>query len=170
MTTMKSGIRKIKSSILFKSFIVRFALFGAGWIILLGGHKPSEIWLVVLFISATTVISIYSMPPGKWVLHPLEFIRFFFYFILTAIRGGWDVARRVFLRIVPTDPDFIAIKHNQDPLKTLILAWVISLQPGTTSCVIKKKKIVIHLLDKNISVAEEIIELQNRIDKMFIEG
>ncbi len=167
---MKTYIKQLKGSTLFKSFVGRFVLFAAGWTTLLGGQKPSEIWLVVIFLIATTVISMYSIPPGKWVLRPLGVIRFFFYFITTAVRGGWDVAKRVFLKNVPTDPEFITVKHNRDSLKTLILAWVISLQPGTTSCVIKKKKMVIHVLDKKIPVAEEIPILQRRIDEMFVEG
>lgn len=167
---MKTDIKQLKKSVLIKSFVVRFLLFSAGWIVLLGGQRPSEFWLVVLFLTSTTVISIYSIPPGKWVLRPLGTIRFFFYFIKTAVKGGWDVGKRVFLKRVPTDPEFIAVNHYRDPLKTLILAWVISLQPGTTSCMIKKKKIVIHVLDKKIPVAKEIITLQRRIDDMFAEG
>lgn len=167
---MKTEIKQLERGVLFKSFVGRFLFFTAGWIVLLGGQKPSEIWLVALFLTATTVISIYSIPPGKWILRPLGVIRFFFYFINTAVRGGWDVAKRVFLKRVTTDPEFITVNHYRDPLKTLILAWVISLQPGTTSCMIKKKKIVIHVLDKNIPVAEEIPILQRRIDEMFIKG
>jgi len=167
---MKTDIKQLKKSILIKSFVGRFLLFAAGWIVLLRGQKPSEIWLVALFLTATTVISIYSIPPGKWVLRPIGVIRFFFYFVTTAIRGGWDVAKRVFLKRVPTNPEFITVNHYRDPLKTLLLAWVISLQPGTTSCMIKKKKIVIHVLDKKIPVAKEIITLQRRIDGMFAEG
>lgn len=167
---MKTDIKQLKKSVLIKSFVGRFLLFAAGWIVLLGGQKPSEIWLVALFLTATTVISIYSIPPGKWVLRPIGVIRFFFYFVTTAIRGGWDVAKRVFLKRVPTNPEFITVNHYRDPLKTLLLAWVISLQPGTTSCMIKKKKIVIHVLDKKIPVAKEIITLQRRIDGMFAEG
>lgn len=167
---MKTDIKQLNRSILFKSFVGRSVLFTAGWIVLLGGQKPSEIWLVSIFLAATTVISIYSIPPRKWGLRPLGIIRFFFFFIIATVRGGWDVSKRVFQRNVPTDPEFITVDHYSDLIKTLILAWVISLQPGTTSCVIKKKKTVIHVLDKKIPVAEEIRILKRRIDEMFVEG
>jgi multicomponent Na+:H+ antiporter subunit E len=101
-------------------------------------------------------------------LRPLGVARFFPYFLITALRGGWDVARRVFFRTVPIDPDFITIEHDRDPRKTLILAWVISLLPGTASCVITEESIVVHVLDKKLPVTEEILELQNRINEMFV--
>jgi len=166
---MKISFKHIWVSFSFKSFILRFAVFAAAWIILLGGQKPSEFWIVTLFLVVTTFISIYSMRPGQWVLRPLGVLRFFFYFLFTALRGGWDVAKRVFLRNVPTDPDFVTIKHKRDPLKTLILAWVISLLPGTASCVIKKKTIVVHVLDKKLPFKNEIKELQTLINEMFVE-
>ncbi|MCC5930909.1 MAG: Na+/H+ antiporter subunit E [Cyclobacteriaceae bacterium] len=167
---MKTGIKHVHVSLLFYSFFWRLALFTAGWVILLGGKIPGDLWMVTLFLIATTLISIYSVRPGQWLFRPLPVLRFFFYFLLMALRGGWDVARRVFLRIVPTDPDFVTIKHKRDPLKTLILAWVISLLPGTASCVIKKKTIVVHVLDKNLPFKKEIKELQTRIDAMFVNN
>ena len=165
---MKTGIKNLKSSIPLKSFLLRFAIFAAGWLVLSGGQQLSDIWFVILCIAATTVISLYTVPPGQWVLRPLGVARFFPYFLITALRGGWDVARRVFFRTVPTDPDFVTIEHDRDPRKTLILAWVISLLPGTASSVITEESIVVHVLDKKLPVIEEILELQNRINEMFV--
>ena len=167
---MKTGIKHLKSSILLKSFLLRFAIFAAGWLVLLGGQQLSDIWFVILFLVATTVISIYTVPPGQWVLRPLAIARFFPYFLLTALRGGWDVARRVFFRTIPIDPDFITIEHDRNPQKTLVLAWVISLLPGTASTVITEESILVHVLDKKLPVTEEILELQNRINEMFVRG
>ncbi len=165
---MKTGIKNIKTSTLIKGFLLRFVIFAAGWLVLIGGPNVSDVWFVVLCIVATTVISIYVIPPGQWMLSPLGVIRFLPYFLLTAIRGGWDVARRVFFRTIPIDPDFITIEHDPDPRKTLVLAWVISLLPGTASTVITEKTIVVHVLDKNLPVTEEIQELQSRIDQIFV--
>ena len=156
-----------KSSILILSFLLRFVLFAAGWFVLVGGRQISDIGFVVLFLAVTTIISIYTVPPGQWVLRPLGVVRFVPYFLITAIRGGWDVARRVFFRNIPIDPDFITIEHDPDPQKTLILAWVISLLPGTASTVITEKTIIVHVLDKKLPVTEEILELQNRINQIF---
>ena len=164
---MQTNIKNLKSSILIKSFLLRFAVFAAGWLILLGGQQLMDIWFVILCLAAATVISIYSVPPGQWLLRPLGVARFFPYFLITAVRGGWDVARRVFFRTVPIDPDFVTIQHGRDPRKTLILAWVISLLPGTASTLITEESIVVHVLDKKLPVIEEITELQNRINRMF---
>ena len=167
---MKTGIKNIKNSTLIKSFFLRFAIFAAGWIILVGGQKVSDIGFVILFVTATTIISIYTVPPGQWVFRPLGVARFIPYFLITALRGGWDVARRVFFRTVPIDPDFVTIEHDPDPRKTLILAWVISLLPGTASAVITEETIVVHVLDKKLPVAEEIRELEKRINEMFVRA
>ncbi len=167
---MNIGIKNLKCSTLLISFLLRFAIFAAGWFVLVGGQQLSDIWFVILCLVATTVISIYSVPPGQWVISPLGVARFFPYFIITALRGGWDVARRVFFRTVPTDPDFIIIEHDRDPRKTLILAWVISLLPGTASCGITEETIVVHVLDKQLPVIQEIHELQSRINQIFVGG
>lgn len=164
---MKTGVVNPRSGHIIKSFLLRFVLFATGWLILVGGTQISDIWFVLLFISLATVISLYSVPPGQWVLRPLGVLQFIPFFIITALRGGWDVARRVFFRTVPTDPDFISIEHDRDPRKTLILAWVISLLPGTASTAITEKTIVVHVLDKSLPVAEEILELRKRINKIF---
>jgi multicomponent Na+:H+ antiporter subunit E len=164
---MKNSIKNLKRSIFIQSFLLRFAIFAAGWMVLVGGQQISDIWFVILFVAATTVISIYTIPPGQWLLRPLGVARFVPYFLITALQGGWDVARRVFFRTVPIDPDFITIEHDRDPQKTLVLAWVISLLPGTASTVITEETIVVHVLDKKLPVTEEILELKNRINQMF---
>ncbi len=165
---MKTGIKHLKISTLITSFLLRFVIFAAGWFVLVGGQQISDIWFVILFLIATTVISMYTVPPGQWVISPLGVVRFFPFFLLTALRGGWDVARRVFFRTVPIDPDFITIEHDPDPRKTLILAWIISLLPGTASTLITEESIVVHVLDKKLPAAQEIQELQNRINIIFV--
>jgi multicomponent Na+:H+ antiporter subunit E len=165
---MKTRIKNLNSSILIKSFLLRFVIFTAGWLVLTGGRQLSDILFVILSVIATTVISIFTVPPGHWYLRPIGVVRFLPYFLITALRGGWDVARRVFYRTIPIDPDFVAIDHDRDSRKTLILAWVISLLPGTASCVITEESIVVHVLDKKLPVTEEIQELQNRINGMFV--
>jgi len=166
---MKTDIKTLKTSILIRSFLLRFALFAAGWLILVGGPQFSDILFVIIGVTITTVISIYVVPPGYWLISPLGVIRFLPYFLITAIRGGWDVARRVFFRTVPVAPDFITIEHDRDERKTLLLAWIISLLPGTASCVIREETIVVHVLDKNLPVSEEIQKLQTRINRIFIK-
>ena len=166
---MKQEIKKLKYSTLITTFILRFVVLAAGWMALVGGQQYGDRWFVIVFLVATTLISIYTVPPGQWKLRPLGVVQFFPYFIIMALSGGWDVARRVFYRTIPIDPDFITIEHDGDSRKTLILAWVISLLPGTASSVITENTIVVHVLDKNLPVTEEIQELQNRVNKMFAE-
>ncbi len=164
---MEPGIKNIKTSMLVKTFLLRFAIFAAGWLILAGGQPLSDLGFVILFVALTALISLVSVPPGQWRLHPLALLRFFPFFIYAAIRGGWDVARRVFFRTIPIDPAFITITHDRHPQKTLILAWFISLLPGTASTIITEDAIVVHVLDKKMPVAQEIEELKQRIDGLI---
>jgi len=161
-------MKYLKNSILLKTFLLRFALFAGGWLVLAGGPQRSDILFVIIFLTAATVISLYSVPPGQWVLRPRGVVRFFPYFLLTALRGGWDVARRVFFRRIPIAPDFVTIAHDKDPRKTLVLAWIISLLPGTASTLITEESIIVHVLDKNLPVQEDIRELQDRIGEIFV--
>jgi multicomponent Na+:H+ antiporter subunit E len=165
---MQTDIKKLKRSTLFISFLRRFAIFAVGWLVLLGRHQPSDLWFVILFLAATAAISMYTVPPGYWTLRPLAVARFFPYFIITALRGGWDVSRRVFFRTVPIDPDFITIENDRDPRKTLILVLIISLLPGTASCLITENTIIVHVLDKKLPVVQEIQELKKRINDIFV--
>lgn len=165
---MQTDIKKLKWHRLLYSFLKRFVLFAAGWFALLGGLQMGDIWFVILFLAASSAISMYTVPPGQWVLRPLAVARFFPFFLLTALRGGWDVARRVFYRTVPIDPAFITVENDWDPRKTLILVWIISLLPGTASTAIHENTIVVHVLDKKLPVDEEIKELKRRINDMFV--
>lgn len=161
-------MKKLKRRTLLTSFIRRFLLFAAAWLVLFGGLQMSDLWFVLLFVAASTAISMYTVLPGQWGLRPLQVVLFFPYFIVTAIRGGWDVARRVFQRRVPIDPGFVHIDHDRDQRKTLMLVLIISLLPGTASSVITDDTIIVHVLDQKLPVVQEIEELKIRIDKMFI--
>lgn len=165
---MRPEIRKLKTISLLKSFLLRFVIFAAGWLVLLGEFHFSDVWFVILFVGAIAAISMYTVPPGEWVFRPLAVVRFFPFFLLTALRGGWDVARRVFLPTVPIDPGFITIERDLDQRRTLVLVWIISLLPGTASSVITENTIIVHVLDKKLPVVQEIEELKNRINGIFV--
>jgi multicomponent Na+:H+ antiporter subunit E len=165
---MQTDIKRLKWHLLLLSFLKRFVLFAAGWLVLMGKFELGDIWFVALFLAAATAISMYTVPPAQWVLRPLAVARFFPFFLLTSLRGGWDVAQRVFYRTVPIDPGFITIENNWDSRKTLILVWIISLLPGTASTVIHENTIIVHVLDKKLPVEQEIQELKRRINDMFV--
>lgn len=160
-------MKKLKRRTLLTSFIRRFLIFAAAWLVLFGGLQMDDLWFVLHFVAAATAISMYTVLPGQWGLRPLQVVLFFPYFIVTAVRGGWDVARRVFLPKLPIDPGFINIQHDHDQRKTLMLVLIINLLPGTASSVITDDTIIVHVLDQKLPVVREIEELKVRIDKMF---
>ncbi|MCC5839513.1 MAG: Na+/H+ antiporter subunit E [Opitutales bacterium] len=148
------------------AFLVRLLLFAAGWFILVGG-QTSDLWFVLLVLLLTTLISLYCVPPGQWRLRPLGVLAFLPYFFITAMRGGWDVARRAYHPgAVSVDPGFLTVSVSDDMRQTLLLAWIISLLPGTASCEIKDRTLLVHVLDKKLPVEAEIADLQKRIARM----
>lgn len=153
-----------RNPILIKTFWVRLVLLSVGWFILVGGQL-SDLWFVALIIILTTIISLYCIPEGVWNLKPFAVLAFIPFFIKNSIRGGWDVARRTFYRSIPLSPDFITVNLSKDKAKDLILIWTISLLPGTASCEIQGETLIVHVLDKNLPVAEEIEILQKQISK-----
>lgn len=164
---MNTDTKSLDRKVYFISFLKRLAFFTGGWFIFLGGPELGDLWLAILIIIITTVASILAVPPRQWVLSPLGLALFFPYFIIASLRGGWNVGRRVFFKTVSVDPTFLTIEHDRHPQKTLVLAWVISMLPGTVSCQIKDGTIEVHVLDKNLPVVEDIEDLKIRINGIF---
>ena len=163
---MNALLATLKKPYFLRAFGIRLALFALGWLVLVSGQL-SDLWFVALSLILTVLISLWCVPPRQWLLRPRGVIAFFPYFLLTALRGGWDVARRVFLPSVPVEPDFLTFQIYPDPRKSLLLAWVISLLPGTASCLIEGDRIVVHVLDKKLPVKKEIDELRERLERLF---
>jgi multicomponent Na+:H+ antiporter subunit E len=148
------------------AFLLRLLLFSGGWFILVSG-RASDLWFVILVLLLTTLISLYCVPPGHWKFRPLGILAFIPYFFITAMRGGWDVAKRAYQpEAVSVDPGFIEVPIQEDIRQTLLLAWIISLLPGTASCEIKDRTLLVHVLDKKLPVEAEIADLQKRIARM----
>lgn len=150
------------------AFLLRLLLFSAGWFILVGGQM-SDLWFVILVLLLTALISLYCVPPGHWRLRPLGVLAFVPYFFVTAMRGGWDVARRAYFPVKGSvDPGFLTVPLNDDIRQTLLLAWIISLLPGTASCEIKDRTLLVHVLDQKLPVEAEIADVQRRISRMTV--
>lgn len=162
---MKQFLQQLRISFPPQSFFLRLLIFSAGWLILVGG-KVSDLWLVVLVLILTTALSILCVPAKQWRVRPLALVTFIPYFLITALRGGWDVAKRAFYPKMPIDPGFITVALDHDLRRTLLLTWIISLLPGTASCKIDGETLVVHVLDRNLPVAAEIKTLQNYIQRI----
>ncbi len=145
---------------------VRFAMFFAGWLVLTQG-KLSDLVFVALLLAATTAISLWSVPPTAklWRVHPVHLVAFFPYFLWCALRGGFDVARRVFPVKMPIDPTFVHVPVSASRRQKYLLALVVSLLPGTASCEIVGDTLVVHCLDRSLPVADEIKDICARIKR-----
>lgn len=148
---------------------IRLSLFFAGWLVLTQG-KLSDLGFVALLLAATTAISLWSVPPTPrgWRLHPIHLARFFPYFLWCALRGGFDVARRVFPANMPIDPAFVRVTVSASPRQKFLLALTVSLLPGTASCEIVDETLIVHCLDRGMPIDAEIHDLCERIKRVVV--
>ena len=147
------------------SAVLRLALFFVGWIILTQGQLTDLAFVIILLVT-TTAISLWSVPPGDWRIHPLQALRFAPWFLWTALRGGADVARRVFRARMPIQPGFVTVHIEASPKQKLLLALVVSLLPGTASCEILDNELVVHSLDLGLPVETDVLDLCTRIQRV----
>ncbi len=147
------------------STALRLTLFLIGWIILTQGQLTDLAFVGILLVT-TTAMSLWTVPPGAWRIHPLQALRFAPWFLWTALRGGADVARRVFRARMPIHPGFVTVNIEASPKQKLLLALVVSLLPGTASCEISDNKLIVHALDLGLPVEADVLDLCTRIQRV----
>jgi multicomponent Na+:H+ antiporter subunit E len=92
------------------------------------------------------------------------------FFLGESLRGGWDVARRVYHRRLPLDPGFIRFQSTLPPGPARhLFVNAVSLLPGTLSAGIDENHINIHAIDKGGGVEESLRDLEQRVSRLFIE-
>jgi multicomponent Na+:H+ antiporter subunit E len=144
---------------------IRLAAFFGVWMILTQG-RLSDLAFVVPLLAATAAISLWSVPPRQWRIRPSGVLRFAPWFLWAAIRGGVDVARRVFPARMPIDPAYVTVAIDASANQRLLLALTVSLLPGTATCRISDDRLLVHCLDQNQAVEAEIQDLSARIRRL----
>jgi multicomponent Na+:H+ antiporter subunit E len=156
-----------KTASLFKETLIRIALFSFLWAILNG--LDWEGWLFgVPVILIATYISLAIVPKMVWKFSPMSVIRFSIYFFWHALKGGIDVIARAFHPHLPINPGFIHYEFRLPPgSPRVFLTFVTSLLPGTLSSAMKEDELIIHVLDLNQPVPEQIFNLENQVASIF---
>lgn len=144
---------------------IRLAAFFGVWMVLTQG-RLSDLAFVVPLLAATAAISLWSVPPRQWRIHPLGALRFAPWFLWNALRGGADVARRVFPARMPIEPAFVTVPVVASANQRLLIALTVSLLPGTATCRISGDRLLVHCLDRSLPVEAEIEDLCARIKRV----
>ena len=148
-------------------FFLRVALLAVIWWVISDGAGGS--WLIglpVLLIAAHLSLVLRAPQPQRirWV----SLIKFTPYFVYESLRGGIDVARRVFSPRPSITPGFLTypVRLPDEGAQTFF-ANIISLLPGTLGAGIKDDLIQLHVLDENAQIIRELEVLESKIAPIF---
>jgi multicomponent Na+:H+ antiporter subunit E len=90
------------------------------------------------------------------------------FFLSHSLRGGVDVARRLFQRRMPLQPGLI--RYQTQLLQgrgRLVFVNIVSLLPGTLSTRLDEHGITVHVLDNTLSVEDELGALEAQVANML---
>jgi multicomponent Na+:H+ antiporter subunit E len=150
---------QIANSLVLFIIFKRFALFCALWLVLTGGDP--EAWLVGLVgaIAATT-ISLRLLPPSDRRVLLLRTIALAPGFLAKSLRGGVDVAARVFQPRLRLRPGWASFPMRlPEGMARVSLGNEISLMPGTLPAGESDSRLFIHYLDLD-QVSEQMVETE----------
>jgi multicomponent Na+:H+ antiporter subunit E len=105
-------------------------------------------------------------PRLRWV----GLLPFAVFFLLESVRGGWDVARRVFHPRLPVAPGFVRIESSlPEGAPRVLFVNVVSLLPGTVGAGLVDDRVVVHAIDVNARVESALRDVERRVAALFVE-
>jgi multicomponent Na+:H+ antiporter subunit E len=165
--TAKKQIPPIRAALLSKEAIFRIILFAIIWWILTAGKSAS--WVVgvpTVIISVFVSIALTNQSRNSWRI--LSIMRFVAFFAKASVRGGFDVARRVFHPRLPLNPDLVDYPLTlKKQSARILMANIISLLPGTLSVELQDKQIKVHVLDNNQDVNSELQAVESAVGALL---
>lgn len=142
----------------------RGLLFSLVWWILTDGNVQSW-WIGVPAVSFAVIASLALLPPVPLVWRGL--LTFTPFFLWRSWQGGADVAWRAFHPGMPIFPAVIEYPLRLPPgLPQVILAYIVSLLPGTLSATLDGQALKIHVLDSREDFMTELRALEERVARM----
>ncbi len=147
--------------------IQRLGLFAFLWWAISGGAADS--WLIglpVVFVAAYLSVRLKATHTQRIHLIPLtKFIPFFLY---KSVCGGMDVARRVFTPRLPIHPAFVMYPLRlPEGAAQVFFTNSISLLPGTFCTHMADHRVQIHVLDRTVSIVNELEVLELKVAGIF---
>ncbi|HHO48838.1 MAG TPA: cation transporter [Desulfobacteraceae bacterium] len=136
------------------------------WFIL-AGAEPSS-WIIgIPAVLLAVAVSLFLSPGPGLSLSLAGLLLFIPFFIVQSVMSGVDVMRRTFSPVPRIRPGMVAYRTTLEGSGRILLANVISLQPGTLSADLREETILIHVLDTEMPVEENIRALERRIARIF---
>lgn len=134
----------------------RGILFAGLWLALSAGEPAS--WPVgVLAVAAAVALSLRLLPPSVHTLRAGQALRLLLAFVRGSWAGGLDVARRALDPRLPLHPGWV--RHpfvlEPGPSRTL-LGDLLSLMPGTLAAGETREGLLVHALDTQRPVEEDV--------------
>lgn len=164
---MDPGPRNQSRSAIPVSIIFRCGILALAWVLLTEGDFR-DWWLggIIVVLACGSSYLVFPVVTGtgmRW----RGFLQFAGYFLLQSLRGGIDVLSRALSPSLPLRPGFIEIDLNlpTEGMRVL-LAWTISLLPGTASVALIEKRLVIHALFQGHSIHAELQRLETVISEL----
>nr|MBF0222276.1 Na+/H+ antiporter subunit E [Desulfobulbaceae bacterium] len=161
------GLPSCSFSFTVRQIVVRLIVCVGTWLVLTKGDIQS--WpfaLPTIFLAVW--VSLLLAVRQEYSLRPSRVICNLPYFLYKSLISGVDVMVRVLHPRLPIDPGFIeyslTIPHEAG---RVFLANSISLLPGTISARLTDHHLIIHTLDKELSVLATIRELEVRVDSLY---
>lgn len=157
-----SGPRNTYSTILSAAYWL--ILFVALWLLLAGNAG----WYLGLpsAIAATVVALRLQLAPLP--IRPLALPQFVGRFLLAAIIGGWDVARRALHPRLPIAPEWVdyPVRSNHRQVR-LLLSSLVGLLPGTLATGIQGDRLRLHVLDAGSDWQRQVAALERSLCRLF---
>jgi len=136
------------------------------WFVLAGPAPAS--WIIgIPAVLLAVAVSIFLSPGPGFSFNSAAALLFIPSFITLSIMSGVDVLRRTFAPVPRINPGMVAYKTTLQGSARILLANMISLQPGTLSADLTEETILIHVLDTEMPVESNIRDLERRIARIF---
>ena len=152
-----------------RSVLIRIFLFSLGWWVLAEGDLK-EPWLISVGVGAAVVFSMFLFPPVFHGWRIRKVLAFIPWFIWNSILGGIDVARRSLSKDMRLEPKVVKIQLHHGEIPSLLLAWVVSLLPGTACVQWRGSGMSIHILDEKSDPLPKVQELERKLSEMVDES
>lgn len=150
-----------------RAALQRGLLFALLWWISVEGRQDA--WgMGLLAVVAATAASLALLPPGKYRISAVGFLRFLGFFLWQSARGGMQVAAMALRPRLDLQPALFELSLALPPgLPRVLMAAVLGLMPGTVGVSLNEERLRVHVLDERLPVAAGMRRLEAHIARMF---
>ncbi len=167
-----NNARKLDHLRSLRSLAASIALRAAALLLLWWALTEGSLRDPVFVLASVTLASWASYlicPRGEWPWRPVKIMRFLPYFLWNSLLGGIDVAFRAFRPAMPMNPDIIEFPLRVSGKPALLMAWTVSLLPGTASVYLERDVLLIHVLDTRLPTQAKLRELEQHLKLLLRE-